>query len=104
VHAVEVGAGDLQRALDARADGHHHGVVALGDLLRPGVNAHVDATGKVDPLGLEQRDPAVDHPLLQLRVRHPEAHQPAGRLVALVHGDGVAHLVQLGRRGHSGGP
>ena len=53
-------------------------------------------------LGGELLEPALDHPLLDLEVRHAEADQPAAGLVALVDRDGVARAAQLLRRGQAG--
>ena len=88
--------GDLQRARDARADREHDRVVALLELLGGDVGADVGVIDELDPLLLEDRHPAVDDRLLELGVGHPEAQQAAGALVALVDGDRVAALVQLG--------
>ena len=103
VDAVELAAGRLEVALDARADRDDHRVVGGGKLSGIDVAADLGVVLELDALLLEQRDAAVDHPLLELCVRDAEAHEAAGRLVALVDGDLVADLVELLGGGESGG-
>src|SRR5919109_1127795 len=93
----ELAALHVEVAMHAGADCHDDSVVALAQLLGGEIAADVDAASELDPLLLEERDPPVDDPLLELRVRHSEAQQPAGRLVALVDRDHVAELVELRR-------
>ena len=96
MHAAEVAPGHLEVAVQARADGQHHRVVADAEFGDDQVAADVDAVLEGDPLLGKQRHPPVDDPFLELRVGHAEAQQPAGGLVALVDRDLVAALVQLG--------
>ena len=62
----------------------------------------VDVVDELDALLLEDVHAPVDDPLLELGVGHAEAHQPAGALVALVHGHRVAAAVELGGDGQPG--
>ena len=87
-----------------RADRHHHGVVVPSQLVGAHVTAHVHVVAELDPLLFEQVHAPVDDPLLELRVRHAEAQQPAGALVTLVDRDAVPELVQLGCHPESGRP
>ena len=99
VDAVELAAGRLEVALDPRADRDDHGVVGGGELVAASTLPPTSAPySNLMPSSSSSADAAVDHPLLELRVRDAEAHQPAGRLVALVDGDLVADLVELVRR------
>ncbi len=102
VDAVELAAGRLEVALDPRADRDDHGVVGGGELSSVDVAADLGVVFELDALLLEQRHAPVDHPLLELCVRDAEAHQAAGRLVALVDGDLVADLVELLGGGETG--
>ena len=95
VDAVELAAGDRQVARHARAGGDHDRVVLGPQLRRIDVTADVDAVLEPHALGDQLLEPALDHPLLDLEVRHAEAHEPAAGLVALVHGHGVAGAPQL---------
>ena len=99
--AGELATRRLEVAFDPGADRDHDRVMGGGQLGRVDRAADVATELELDALRLEQRDAPVDHPLLELRVRHPEAHQPARCLVALVDGHVVADLVELGRRGEA---
>src|SRR4051812_106989 len=101
VHAVELAPGDRQVARDPRAGGDDDRVVLLAQLLVGDVDADVDAAAQLDALGHELLHATLDDPLLDLEVGHAEAHQPAGRLVALVEHDRVARAAQLLRGGHA---
>ena len=90
MHALELAARHLEVAVHARADRDDDRVVAARSSSALDVAAHVDVAAELDALLLEQLDAAVDDPLLELRVGHAEAHQPARALVALVDGDRVA--------------
>ena len=90
--------------MHARPDRHHHGVVVAAQLVGAHVAAHVHVVAELDPLLREEVHAPVDDPLLELRVRHAEAEQPARPLVALVDRDAVPQLVQLVRHGQAGGP
>ena len=65
--------------------------------------ADVGVVDELDPLLLEDAHPAVDDRLLELGVRHAEAHQAAGSLVALVYRDVVTAAVELGGHSEPGG-
>ena len=104
VHAGQLAAGHVEVAVHARADGDHDRVVLPAELPGVDVAAHVDVADELDALVLEQLHAPVDDPLLELRVGHAEAEQAAGRLVALVDGDAVAELVQLGGDREARGP
>jgi hypothetical protein len=88
----------------ARADRQHDGVVALAQLGGGEAGADVDPVLEPHALGLEQPDPAVDVPLLELEVGHAEAQQAAGALVAFVDHDLVPGAVQVRRGGQAGRP
>ena len=102
VHAVELAAGDREVARDARAGRDHDRVVALAQLVGADVDPDVHAVLEAHALGRELVQAPLDDPLLDLEVRHAEAHEPAARLVALVDGDGVAGAAQLLRGGEAG--
>ena len=104
VDAVELAAGHLEVALDPRAGARTTASWPRAEPLDADVAADLDVADELDPLLLENRDPPVDDPLLELRIGHPEAQEPAGCLVALVDGDPVADLVELGRGRHPRGP
>ena len=74
-----------QVARDARADRDHERVIALAQLGGGDVAPDVGVVDELDPLLLEDRDPPIDDPLLELGVGHAESQQPPGSLVALVH-------------------
>ena len=95
VHAVELAAGDGEIARHPRADGEDDGVMLLAQLLRGHVDADVDAVAEDDALRLELLHAPLDEPLLDLEVGHAEAHETAGRLVALVDRDRMAGARQL---------
>ena len=75
-HAGEIDARDGERTVHARADRQHDGVVGLDQLLGGQRAADVGAVLEGDPFGGQHGDAAVDHPLLQLGIRHAEAQQP----------------------------
>ena len=93
--AVELAPGHRQVARDPRARGEHERIVALVELVDRDVGADVDAVAELDTLGRELRDAALDQPFLDLELRHPEADEPARRLVALVDDHGLAGACQL---------
>jgi hypothetical protein len=99
VHALQLAPRHRQVAVHARADRDHHNVVALAQLGGGQVAADVDAVPEGHALLAEQVHAPVDDPLLELCVGHPEAQQAARALVALVDGDRVAVLVELGGGG-----
>ncbi len=92
---VELAARHRQVARDARAGGDHDGVVRRAQLLDIDVRAHVDAEPELDALGAQLVDTALDEPLLDLELRHAEAHEPTGRLVALVDDDALPRPCEL---------
>ena len=104
VHAVELAARHRQVARHARADGQDHGVMGVAQLLGADVDADVDAQAQLDALGHELLHAALDDRLLDLEVGHAEAHEAAGRLVALVEHHGMPGAAQLLRRGHARRP
>src|SRR4051812_37034205 len=65
-------------------------------------DAPLHAVLEAPALGRQLLEPPLDHPLLDLEVRHAEAHQAAAGLVALVDGHGVSRPAQLLRRGQAG--
>ena len=95
VDAVELAPRHRQVARHARAGGDDDGVVALAQLVGADVDAHVDAVLELHALGDQLVEAALDHPLLDLEVRHAEAHEPAAGLVALVDRHRVAAAAQL---------
>ena len=102
VDAVELAARDRQVARHARAD-REHDRVELGAQL---VGGDVDArrrrrTAQLDALLGQLLDAALDDALLDLEVRHAEAHEAAGGLVALEQDDAVADAAQLLRGRHA---
>ena len=68
------------------------------------VGADGDAERELDALGHELLDPAVDQVLLELEVGDAVAQQPAGAVVALVHGHRVARARELLSCGEAGRP
>ena len=102
VDPPQLAPGRVEVAGDARADRDHDRIESLLELAARDVAADVGVVDELDALLLEEVDPAVDDPLLELGVRHPEAQEPPGALVALVHGHRVAALVQLGGGGQAG--
>src|SRR5271166_1296974 len=103
VHAVELAARHRQVARHARAGRQHDRVIALAQLVDLYVGAHVDAAAELDALGCELLDAALNDALLDLEVRHAEAHEPADRLVALEQRHTVARSALLLRRRHARG-
>jgi hypothetical protein len=103
VHAVELAAGHRQVAWHARADGQDERVELLAQLLGAHVDADIDAQAQLHALGHELPHAALDDRLLDLEVRHAEAHEAAGRLVALEEHHLMARAAQLLRRGHARG-
>ena len=102
VDAGQVAARSGQVTGNARADRHDHRVVLGGQVGGRDVATDVLVIDEADPLLLEDVDPAVDDPLLELGVRDAEPHQAARALVALVHGDLVAALIELGGHRQTG--
>jgi hypothetical protein len=98
VHALELAARRLEVALDPRAGAEDKGVVLRAELLDRDVGTDFHPAAELDALRLQDLEPAVHDPLLELRVGDAETQEPTGRLVALVHDDPVADLVEL-RRG-----
>ncbi len=86
----------------AGARGEHDGVELLAQVLDGEVIADVDAAADLDALLLEHLHAAVDHPLLELGVRDPEAQQAARGLVLLEDDDRVAGVVELLGGGEAG--
>ncbi len=101
--AAQLAAGSGQVARDARAGGEHDRVEALAQLLDGDVHTDVHAAAQLDALGEQLLDAPLHDALFDLEVGHAEAHQPAGGLVALEQGDGVADAAQLLGRRHAGG-
>src|SRR5438067_2251006 len=100
----EPSTGSLQVTGHTRADRDDSRVVALAQVRGREISADVDAVDEADPLLTEDVDAPVDDSLLEFRVWHPEPHQPAGALVALVDGDLVAAVVELSGNCKSGWP
>src|SRR6478752_1268031 len=84
VDAGELSPGHEQVARDARAGGHDDRVVLGAELGDVDVDADFDTEPELDALGGELSDAALDELLLDLELRHAEAHKATGRLVALV--------------------
>ena len=103
VHAVELAARDRQVARHGGAGGDHDGVVAAAQLLPGHVGADGDAGPEAGAFGLHLVQAAVHVLLFHLEVGDAVAQQAADLVVALVHGDGVAHPGQLLRDGQPGG-
>ncbi len=83
VDTLELAARNGQIAWDPRACGQHDRVVGLGQLLGADVRADVHTAAQLDALGHQLLHATLDDGLFDLEVRHAEAHQAAGRLVAL---------------------
>ena len=103
VNALQLAPGDLQVARRARAGREHDRVELRPQVVGRDVTADLDAVSDLDPLGGELLHAALDGGLLDLELRHAEANEPAGGLVALEQHDGVPGAAQLLRRGHAGG-
>ena len=104
VDAVQAGAGHGQAPRHRRAAREHDRVVARpqrrGGHVHPGVHpAH-----ELGALGPHLGQPPVQVPLLHLELGDPVPQQPAGRVRALVHGDGVTGPGELLGGGEPGGP
>ena len=104
VHPIELAARHRQIARHARAGRQHDRVEASPQLLDGHVAADLHAAAQLDALGDQLLDAPLHDRLLDLEVRHPEAHQPARRLVALEQRHAVARAAQLLGGGHSRGP
>ena len=104
VHAGELSPGHGQVARDARAGGDDDRVVLGAKLGDVDVDADLDAEPELDALGGELADAALDELLLDLELRHAEAHEAAGRLVALVDRDPLACARELLGAGETGRP
>ncbi len=102
MHAVELAAGHLEVARHARAGREHDRVVGGEQLLGGDVGADVHPAAQLDALGAKLLHAPLDDRLLDLEVRHPEAHEASDRLVALEQRDGVAGAPQLLGGGHPG--
>ncbi len=83
MHPIELTARDWQVAGHARAGREHDRLEALAQLLHVDVTPDVHAAAQLDALVEQLAHAALDHGLLDLEVRHPEAHQAARGLVAL---------------------
>src|SRR6185295_8501061 len=100
MNAGELATGDRQVARHSGADREDDRVVALELVDR----RHVDTEPERDTFGAQLVDTPLDQPLLDLELRHAEAHESAGRLVALVHHDALAGPRQLLGAGEPGRP
>src|SRR3954451_5866696 len=88
-------------AAGAAGAGADHDAVEIGAQLVDGdVAPDVDPAADVDALAAELLDAALDDPLLDLELRHAEAHEPAGGLVALEQHHSMAGSAQLLGGGH----
>jgi hypothetical protein len=92
-----------QVARRPRACAQHDCVELRAQLVRRDVAPDLDAVADVHALGDELLHAALDRRLLDLELRHAEAHEPAGGLVALEQHDRVARTAQLLRGGHARG-
>ena len=101
MHAVELPAGHRQIARHARAGGQHDRVEPLAQLLHAHVASHLHAAAQLHALRAQLLDAPLHHGLLDLEVRHAEAHEPSDRLVALEQRHAVARPAQLLRSGHA---
>src|SRR4051794_39008927 len=101
--AVEVTARHGQVARYARARGDDHGVVVGRELGDGEVDADLDAEAELHSLCHQLPDAALDELLLDLELRHAEAHESAGGLVALEDGHLLARTRKLLGAGEAGG-
>ena len=96
--------GHRQVARHGRADGEHHRVVAVAQLLARDVGADRHAVAEPGALGLHLGQTPVEDRLLHLELGDAVAQQAAGPVGALVDGDGVAGPGQLLCGGQTGRP
>ncbi len=101
MHAVELASGHRQVAGHARPGRQDDGVEARAQLLHAHVASDVHPAAQLHALRGQLLDAALHDGLLDLEVRHPEAHEPADGLVALEQGDTVTRPAQLLGRGHA---
>src|SRR3954470_5818790 len=87
-----------------RADREDDRVELGAQLLGRDVAPDVHAEAPLDALVRELAHAPLDDPLLDLEVRHAEAHEPAAGLVALEEHDAVADPAELLRGRHPGRP
>ena len=78
--------------------------MAVAQLCGGDIAPHVGAEPKLDTLRNELLHPPFDEPLLDLELRHSEADETAGRLVALVDDDVLACPRELLGAGEPGRP
>ncbi len=102
VHPPQLAPRDRQVAGHARAGGEHHRVEACAQLPHGEVAPDVHPAAQLDALLDELLHAALDDALLDLEVRHAEAHQPAGGLVALEECHVVPGAAQLLSGRHAG--
>ena len=100
--ASELAPRHRQVAGGSGAAAQHDGLEVPPQGRRRDVDAHVDAGAELDALRLEQRQPAVHHPLLDLELGNAVAEQTADAIGFLEDGDEMAGLVQLVRGRQSG--
>src|SRR6185437_605695 len=93
--AVELPPRDRQVARDARAGREHDRVVPSAQLGRVDVAPHVDAEAELDALAHQLLHAALDDALFDLELRHSEADEAAGGLVALEDGHRMTAARQL---------
>jgi len=91
-----------QGARDPGAGGDAEGVVGSAELGSGDVHADLDAVAEPDALGHELLEATLDQALLDLELRHAEANEPAGSLVALEDGDRMTGTCELLRAGEAG--
>ena len=104
MHAVELPARYRQVAGHTRAGRQHDRIEAPPKLLDGDVAADLDPAADLDALGDQLLDASLHDRLLDLEVRHSEAHQPARRLVALEQLHAMASPTQLLGGSHARGP
>ena len=106
VDAREFASRNRQVARNRRAGRKQHGVIGLAQRahVERAAAAVADLGGRLqhDALGAQQVDAAIDEALVELHVRNAVHQQSADAIRALVHGDEVSGLIQLGRRRQTG--
>ena len=99
MNAVQVAPRNRQVAWPSRTGREYDGVKSL-----QGFQGRIGLRLKNDALRLHDREPAVDHPFLQLEIRDAVAQQPARPLAFLKHRHRMTGAIELLRGGQAGRP